>query len=70
MDIEAINGEHNTITTFPYGIEICGDFGACRSDGKWVEIFLGEHGSEGFILRPADAKALGAALLEITKEHK
>lgn len=70
MDIEAINNEHNTITHFPDGTEIYGDFGVCQSDGEWVEIYPAEHSDESFILRPADAKALGAALLEITKEHK
>ena len=70
MDIEAINNEHNIITRFPDGEEAEGYFGVAKCYGDIARIFPDEYCGNFFELTREEARALGAALLEITKEHK
>lgn len=70
MDIEAINDEHNTITRLSEGVEVDGDFGLVKYDGDDVEVWLEATSYELITITLDEAMKLGAALLEITKEHK
>lgn len=70
MDIEEVNSEPNTVTYFSNGEKAYGDFGFVWLVGEWVEFYPPEHVGQGFFMRPVEAKALAAALLELTKDHK
>lgn len=70
MDIDAINDEHNTFTALPEATWADGNWGLAKNDGKDITLYPDNLGLGYVILSMEEAKALGAALLEITKEHK